>query len=166
MAGIKGRSGGTNRKSRLQHEAAGTFRPDRHGHLAHVDPPLGEPVKPAYLGELASAKWDEITGHLRQEKRLYVTDGHQIENAANLYGEAARWQQMADTTPLVSEAGRVNECHVQARLGWDCFRKSIVELALTQTSRSRAAPPRTEASGEAASPLAQLMARAQIQRVK
>jgi hypothetical protein len=102
---------------------------------------------------------------LRREKRLYVTDGHPIENAANLYAAAVRWQQAANETPLVSDAGRVNECHIQSRLAWEAHRKAIVELGLTQTSPSRAATPRKDESGQAASPLAQLQARAQIRRI-
>jgi len=165
MAGVKGRSGGMNRKSRREHEVAGTFRPDRHGHLTQPDVPVGEPVKPAYLSELASGKWDEIADHLRREKRLHVTDGHQIENAANLYAEAVRWQQLSDGSPLKTESGRVDECHVQARLAWDSYRKAIVELALTQTSRSRAATPAQDDSAEM-NPLELLQARMNLHRVK
>jgi hypothetical protein len=60
----------------------------------------GEPMKPAYLGEVASAEWDSLTGILRQEQRLYVSDGKQVESAANLYAAAVRWQQLSDVSPL------------------------------------------------------------------
>jgi phage terminase small subunit len=152
-------------KTERQREIDGSEDSAKHRAVKQPDPVPGEPEKPAYLGEVASAEWDSLTGILRQEQRLYVSDGKQVESAANLYAAAVRWQQLSDVSPLKTETGRVDECHVQARLAWDTYRKAIVELGLTQTSRSRAATPRKEASGEM-SPLARLMARAEIRRVK
>jgi len=43
---------------------------------------VGEPAKPAYLSDLASAAWDDFAKDLRDEGRLYRADGNQMENAA------------------------------------------------------------------------------------
>jgi hypothetical protein len=134
--------------------------------VAQPEPIAGEPVKPAHLSDLAAAHWDELVDQLRKERRLHVSDGGSLLVAANLYAEAARWQQLSDVTPLVSEAGRVQECHVQCRLAWDTYRKAYDGLCLGQGSRSRAATPRKDESGQATSPLAQLQARINLQRVK
>lgn len=131
-----------------------------HRAVRQPDPVPGEPVRPAHLGDCAAAQWDVLVSLLRDEKRLYLSDGQQVENAANLYAAAVRWQQLSDVTALTNESGRINECHVQARLAWDTYRKALVELGLTQTSRARAGTPRKEDDGKLASPLAQLQARA------
>lgn len=60
MAGVKGRSGGWNRKSRDAHVLSGTFRRDRHGPLAAVPapvPPSVPPPPPAGLSPASRKAW-------------------------------------------------------------------------------------------------------------
>jgi phage terminase small subunit len=110
----------------------------------------GEPVKPAHLSPVASAQWEILAGILRDEERLHLSDGQQVENAAHLYAAAVRWQVLSDDTPLmrvvekplpdgnVATKEEVHPAHQQARLAWDAYRKACAELGITQISRSRA----------------------------
>lgn len=64
MAGVKGRSGGHNRKSIAAHLAAGTHRSDRHGPRPPADAPPAtfdpNPTPPRSLGARGRAVWRHI----------------------------------------------------------------------------------------------------------
>src|SRR5688572_21929904 len=61
MAGVRGRSGGHNRKSLAEHQLAGTYRKGRHANLVDIKPPANPTVpKPAYLSVSAALAWDQL----------------------------------------------------------------------------------------------------------
>jgi len=61
MPGVKGRSGGHNRKSLDEHRLMGSFRPARHGHLLRSTVTAPKPVlKPVTLSAEASGVWDAL----------------------------------------------------------------------------------------------------------
>jgi phage terminase small subunit len=154
-------------KTEAQRSIDGSKVRPKHREVVQPQPVAGEPTKPPYLNELASAKWDEIVDQLRQEGRLYCTDGHNIEGAANLYAAAVKLQAESDATPLIAEHGRVADCHNKARMAWTEYRAAIDGgLALGQSSRARAATPRKDDSGQDASPLKILQERAKIRLIK
>jgi P27 family predicted phage terminase small subunit len=133
-------------------------------------------VKPGHLSELASAQWDIIAGILREEDRLHKSDGQQIENAANLYAMAVRWQRLSDDTALMKEVEKPlpdgntateekpHPAHQQARLAWDAYRKACAELGITQTSRSRAKGGNSDGTKKEPTPLEKLRAARSAQR--
>lgn len=64
MPGVKGRSGGHNRKPVAQHLAEGTYRAHRHGPAATITKPKGKLRKPDGLTDRQSAIWDELESML------------------------------------------------------------------------------------------------------
>jgi hypothetical protein len=125
-------------------------------------PILGEPVKPEHLSLVAAAKWDELVAILRGEQRLHVSDGGQLENAAQLYASARRWQGWADKAKSITKAEKPLK---QARMAWDAYRKAEAELGITQTSRSRAKGGSKDGGKKEPTPLEKLRAARAAQRV-
>lgn len=141
---------GVGRRQKTEAERRRDGTPARAHHHSQPEGVPGEPPKPAHLSAVASAQWEVLAGILRDERRLHLSDGQQVENAAHLYAMAVRWQLLSDETPLmrivekplpdgnVAKKEEVHPCHQQARLAWDTYRKACAELGITQTSRSRA----------------------------
>jgi P27 family predicted phage terminase small subunit len=77
MAGVRGRSGGSNRKSVEQHHQQGTFRRDRHGEVDREATAAPEP--PAYLDEGAQAVWRELMPSLAAFGLFTALDGPKLE---------------------------------------------------------------------------------------
>ena len=76
MAGVRGRSGGHNRKSLSEHVLAGTFRKSRHGNLVDIRPPANavKVPKPAYLSAQAGQVWDALAPRCEAMGTLTPTD--------------------------------------------------------------------------------------------
>jgi hypothetical protein len=106
MAGIKGRSGGHNRKSLAAHVLAGTYRPGRHGPLAALaivpDAPVAPPPPPPEsLTERTAALWRQTVAHYEgfdcpvAAKLLELALGA-LDRAEECSGaERRRWQAFA-----------------------------------------------------------------------
>lgn len=78
----------------------GTFREDRHGGGVRV--PDGAPLKPDWLGEIASRMWDErIEQLMAVDGLLSPMDGP----ALALYCDA--WQQFHDASQIIAQQGMV-----------------------------------------------------------
>ncbi len=78
----------------------GTYREDRHGGGVRV--PDGAPLKPNWLGEIASLVWDErIEQMMATPGLLSPVDGP----ALALYCDA--WQQLHDAKAIIAERGMV-----------------------------------------------------------
>lgn len=122
-------------------------------HEPQPEPVPGEPPKPEHLSGVASAKWDELAAILRGENRLHLSDGEQIENAAQLYAMARRWQGWADKAKSMTKAEKPLK---QARMAWDAYRKACAELGITQTSRSRAKSGNSNGKPKEKTPLEKL----------
>lgn len=76
MAGVRGRSGGHNRKSLMEHRLAGTFRKGRHGHLVDIAPPANPAAvtKPDTLSVAAAKVWDALAPVCSRLGTLTATD--------------------------------------------------------------------------------------------
>src|SRR5688572_28525841 len=70
MPGVKGRSGGTNAKTREELERSGTFDPSRHADIENPPPLPGLPKPPAKLGRIAKKEWRRVCLILEEQKRL------------------------------------------------------------------------------------------------
>lgn len=82
MPGVKGKSGGHNRKSVTEHARDGTYRRDRHG--SRVDLRI-QPARlqcPDDLGEIASDVWTKVVTSLPEE---ILNNVH--ENSLRMYCE-------------------------------------------------------------------------------
>lgn len=76
MPGVKGRSGGHNKKSIADLQAAGTFRPDRHGGLEDPVAPVGHPEPPKTLKGDARAEWDRLLSLV--DPRVLTKEKYQV----------------------------------------------------------------------------------------
>jgi P27 family predicted phage terminase small subunit len=70
MAGVKGRSGGSNAKTREQLEREGTFDPSRHAGIDNPLPVPGLPKPPGKLGKLARKEWKRMVELLDENRTL------------------------------------------------------------------------------------------------
>ena len=70
MAGVKGRSGGSNAKTREQLEREGTFDPSRHAGIENPLPVPGLPKPPGKLGKLARKEWKRMLELLDETRTL------------------------------------------------------------------------------------------------
>jgi hypothetical protein len=79
MAGVKGRSGGHNRKSLDEHRIAGTFRPGRHRGLVIAHPSSGQPTIVAELETIEPPDdmttgerqvWEQLSPHALSARTL------------------------------------------------------------------------------------------------
>ncbi len=77
MPGVKGRSGGKNKKTRIMHVVDGTGRKDRHGDLSKVtepETPRGAVAPPAWLPPAARKIWDQVAPEMERLNLLASTD--------------------------------------------------------------------------------------------
>lgn len=81
MAGVKGRSGGRNAKTREELELAGTFDPSRHAGLENPLPAPGFPKPPRKLGKIAKKEWRRMVALLDETRTL----SREIAGALYLY---------------------------------------------------------------------------------
>src|SRR4249920_972250 len=95
MPGVKGRSGGQNRKARQMHVLQGTFRPDRHG-ADNPDPPAGAPEVPAELTGEALAEWHRMVARLQVQETLSRVDDALLASYCHLHADTCRLQADAD----------------------------------------------------------------------
>ena len=73
MAGVKGKSGGRNRKASAQLEAEGGLRKARHANRSDISPAKGFPKKPAKLSKEQNRIWDAIVDQIA-DKALGTVD--------------------------------------------------------------------------------------------
>jgi P27 family predicted phage terminase small subunit len=191
MPGIKGqRSGGRNAKSAQEHELTGTFRRDRHGDGESISAPEGVPTPPVELSGEALAEWTRMVDRLQQTRALSTVDDAVLYQYVQLYAEtealASDQKRLAETLEKLdgyidelppSERGssipnliklRQIEARYpnQIRQGRMALRQFLVEFGMTPAARGRVKPTKTADDKDAMSPLARLMARAEIRRVK
>jgi phage terminase small subunit len=95
MAGVKGRSGGQNRKSRQLHIIQATFRPSRHTGDT-PDPPQCTPEAPGVLAGEAKAEWDRMVARLTAARTLSTVDGALFWSYCQLWADASRLQADAN----------------------------------------------------------------------
>ena len=164
MPGVKGRSGGR-QKSAKQRALDGSRR--RKHHHRQPTPVEGEPTPPEWLTDDERDWWDHFAALLRGRQQLTVDAGPWLLNAATVTEQAMRWRAEAAGAPLIvaSESGeRAHPAHVQARLAWREYQRTLTEAGLTPASVSRVALPKTD--DEDVDEFAAFQARGQIRRVK
>lgn len=100
MAGMKGRSGGHNRKSLLELQRAGTFRLARHGHLAKTTAaPAVDVLKPARLSTGAAVVWDELAPIAIGMGTLTPADAWAFSTLCELQASFTAAVRLKDTDP-------------------------------------------------------------------
>lgn len=87
MAGVKGRSGGHNRRSAEQHVLDGTYREDRHAGREHPRPEIGTPDAPAALTGVARREWNRLTALLADTEMLTLVDGAMLFHYCEMFGD-------------------------------------------------------------------------------
>ncbi len=155
MPGVKGRSGGANRKSRQLHVIQGTFQPSRHT-VDAPEPPQGVPEAPGILTGEAKVEWHRMIARLTDSRTLCTVDGALLWTYVQLWADCRRLE--ADATALsqtwfektsVDGAGiehREPKMHpvFSALKGYRlALRVLLVEFGCTPLSRNR-----VKASGE------------------
>ncbi|HXG69676.1 MAG TPA: P27 family phage terminase small subunit [Gemmatimonadaceae bacterium] len=161
MSGVKGRSGGTNRKSRALHVVQGTFRPARHT-VDAPEPPAGAPEAPGTLTGEAAAEWGRMLARLTASKTLATVDGALLWNYVQLWADCRRLEEDAAALPRtwfektsVDGAGvehrepKMHPIFAQLKAYRLALRVLLVEFACTPLSRNR-----VKASGSGAAPAA------------
>jgi P27 family predicted phage terminase small subunit len=108
MAGVKGqRSGGHNRKTRAEHEKAGTFRKDRHEDLVSPEAPIGTPAPPKPLDGEALEEWNRMIARLTTTGALSVVDDALLFQYCRLFAETEGiWlvqEETAETIRILQE---------------------------------------------------------------
>lgn len=126
MAGVKGRSGGHNKKTRQALEQDGTFRSDRHGDHISPEPPTGIPVPPRPLPAEAQAEWDRMIVRLEQSKTLSVVDDGALYQYCQLFAET---EAIAVTQEEVAAAARVMQENFDRQEGDDLTFEDLLNAA-------------------------------------
>ena len=164
MAGVKGRSGGRNKKSVQMHLVSGTFRPDRHAGPPAPEPTIGRPRPPKTLSGDAKAEWRRMVRRLEHTKVLSLVDDGalyqycrlfaeteeladrraEIQTSVDLLEENLGGLRGSDLVALFQEIGKLRQLQSsldtkirQGRMGQRVF---LVEFGLTPSSRSRVNP--------------------------
>jgi P27 family predicted phage terminase small subunit len=158
-------SGGRNRKSRREHEVAGTYRKDRHGPKSDApapDPPKGRPSCPRELAGAARAEWLRMVRRLEASKTLSTVDDAVLYQYCCLFGETegiresrltnARLlakletalgrvrheDQVAEVAGAIATLQKLDAKHVQQlRQGHMGLRQYLVEFGMTPAARTR-----------------------------
>jgi P27 family predicted phage terminase small subunit len=161
-------SGGRNKRSRRQHEIAGTYRKDRHGPKTDpppVDPPIGRPTLPTALAGDALAEWRRMVRRLEDAKTLSTIDDAVLYQYCCLFAETegirearivnARLltkleaalervhheDQIAEVAGAIATLQKLDAKHVQQlRQGHMALRQYLVEFGMTPAARARVKP--------------------------
>lgn len=165
MAGVKGRSGGHNKKAPQMHIVQGTFRKDRHGDHVAPEPPPGDPPQPEGLGPIAAAEWTRMVARLRTSHALSTVDDAALYRYVHLYadgedlrGDYTRLRKEVDRLlkevrklngdQLVDAVGKIvslekviNGLSSQLRQNAMAIRQYLVEFGMTPASRGRVKLP-------------------------
>lgn len=162
MAGVKGRSGGANRKPREVLVAQGTLRPDRHGDEgAELEVSRERPPAPPSLAGHAVKVWGEILDDLETMGILADSDAGSIESLALAMGRARDVRSRLNTAmrgkdvDLIVKLFRIESAALsQARpllhsLGLSPSARAALGMHLTRAQRgAKTAAPETPAGGE------------------
>lgn len=172
MAGVKGRSGGRNKKSVQMHVVSGTYRPDRHTGPPAPDPTIGRPRAPKTLRGDAKREWRRMIHRLEHTRVLALVDDAVLYQYCRLFEETEglcerqsdintsirlieeRLDKLEGDT-LVAALGEINKLRqlqasfdTKIRQGRALQRVFLVEFGLTPAARTRVAatapePPKT-----------------------
>lgn len=156
MAGVKGRSGGHNAKTRKQLELEGTLRSGRHRDLKNPDPPLGKPLPPKALEGEALAEWHRMIVRLETSKTLSLVDDAILYDYCQMHATTEQIQKAVNGLTCLffikvgfggAEEPKTHPMVVQLRQYRLALRVFLVEFGLTPASRGR-----VKATGEGDKP--------------
>lgn len=149
MAGVRGRSGGRNKKPARLHILQGTFQPSRH-QGPDVEAPGGVPTMPKGLPTAARREWHRLVDRLSAMGTLSRVDDLVLEQYCRLAADAGRLQADAEILPRtwfekvsVDGAGaehiepKLHPVFAQLRQYRLALRVLLVELGLTPLARNR-----------------------------
>lgn len=168
MAGVKGRSGGRNARSRAFHVLHGTFRDDRHADQEFIDPPKGTPAIPRGLAGAARAEWNRMVARMETSKTLSTVDDAALYQYTQLFAETeairvdnVELKKLAkqlkhavlngklEGAELVEAIGKIVVLHqlaqkqsTQLRQGHMAIRQYLVEFGMTPSARNRVKVPK------------------------
>ncbi len=120
----------------------GTFRADRAARN-EVTAPVGAPPKPEKLDQVASSKWDELTGLLIERGTLSREDGVALEQFCRFYSQWLKYQRIAELKPVVKTmyGPKVNPATETALKLEQRLTALGDRLGLTASARSKVSAP-------------------------
>jgi len=155
-------SGGRNKRSRREHELAGTFRKDRHagGTGSTADPPKGRPTPPKSLRGEARAEWLRMLDRLEASKTLSTVDDAALYRYCQLHARAERLErQLAELKqPFYCDQfgnPRVHPGFAQLRAHDHTLRGYLMEFGLTPAARTRVHQIGRDGAGTSTDPFAE-----------
>ena len=163
VPGVKGRSGGRNRKSVEQHILDGTFQASRHAGRLDVILPAEDPRVPRGFKGEALAEWRRMVERLRATKVLTAVDDGVLARYCLLHARAVRLEHALQTSKpfgrrvTVDGSGveyveeKVHPGFAQLRQYDLALRAYLVEFGLTPAARARVSP-KDDGEGEKADP--------------
>jgi P27 family predicted phage terminase small subunit len=140
MPGVKGRSGGQNRKSAEVHLLEGTFRADRHN-ANEPKPTAGAPSCPTWLDKEAKAEWHRLVPVLDGAMGILTVAEREILTVI-----CQAWSVVRETTRVLEKQGRYQKVgdHLvphpavaDQRAAWKMLKDCCAVLGLDPSSRTR-----------------------------
>ncbi len=188
MPGVKGRSGGRNRKTSQEHALNRSFRADRHAGVKNAAPPIGKPTPPRPLGPVAQAEWDRMVTRLETSKTNAIVDDAILFQYVQLFAEVdetatdrehvqqlsaalmKRALEKISGSELVEAIAKIVTLEyllvkqkTQLRQGHIALKQMLVEFGMTPASRNRVRIT-GEDEEKAKSPLEQLQSQSRVLR--
>lgn len=141
MAGVKGRSGGGNRRTDVHKRLAGTYRRDRAAKGPAADE-VGAPKKPDFLAHdaIASEAWDRLVATLLDRHVLTPGDRDAVLLACKAESEFRACDQalQRDGLTVTTERGLSAHPLLKAReSAWRRWSSAIATLGLQPAMRER-----------------------------
>jgi len=138
MSGVKGRSGGHNRKTLEQLKRTGSFRPGRHAKLtkAQAPAPMAAIEKPPYLSTGGAAVWDYLAPVAVRLGTLTASDATAFGTLCELQATLQTIAKDKDTLPGASIQSEKAYATIALRY--------YGQFGLTPTDRARLAVPANE----------------------
>ncbi len=146
MSGIRGRSGGHNRRTAEVKRVRGTMRSDRQPHAPAADE-IGAPARPDWLDTdaLAVAAWDRIVATLLERRTLTPGDRDAVLLAAKAESEFRRCDEiiLRDGPLITIDRGAVAHPLLKPReSAWRRWSAALAVLGLQPVMRDRIAKAR------------------------
>lgn len=151
MSGVKGRSGGHNRRTQAHKELAGTARKSRAPKGPAADE-IGAPAKPLWLDQdgIASEAWDRSVRLLLERGTLTPGDRDAVLLAAKAESEFRRCDEilLREGLTVATEKGLSTHPLVKVReSAWRRWSSAIAVLGLQPVMRDRIAKARAAERG-------------------
>jgi len=125
---------------------AGTYRKDRHAGRADATPPSGEPAKPAWLGEIDSAVWDQVVPDLIRRKLAGSSDSLLLAGMCRNFRHWRVCDEKLERDPTDKNVA------VRALGFWAAFERTAAKFGLSASDLAGLKVPAEAKKGVAARP--------------